>query len=152
VPLLSDKTGVGPYYEIIPLKESDVPLNRPVNSVCSGCRREDVDGDEDVDVVYPVDVNRPGMVDEIWRGDSVFYLATTLYIIVTNEIKEALTRLNRAMSTSSIPIEFLRRTISGLLLGSRQSRRRSTWTHSRQPAELAAATEQSLRNDTVSQV
>ncbi len=34
------------------------------------------------------------MVDEIWRGDSVFYLATTLYIIVTNDIKEALTRIH----------------------------------------------------------
>ena len=88
VPLLSDKAGVGPYYEIFPLKESDVPHNRPVKSVCSGCRREDVD------VVYPHNVNRPRMADEIWRGESVFFLATTLYIIVTNDIKEALTRIH----------------------------------------------------------
>jgi hypothetical protein len=33
------------------------------------------------------------MTDEIWRGDRVFYLATTLYIIVTNDIKETLTRI-----------------------------------------------------------
>jgi hypothetical protein len=85
VPLLSDKASVGPYYEILPLKESDVPRNRPVKGVCSGCHREDLK------VVYSVDVN---MADELWRGDSVFYLATTLYIIVTNDIKEALTRIH----------------------------------------------------------
>jgi|HubBroStandDraft_2_1064218.scaffolds.fasta_scaffold131021_2 hypothetical protein len=87
VPLLTDKAGVGPYYEIFPLKESDVPRNRPVKGVCSGCHREDVE------VIYPLDVNRPRMADEIWRGDSVFYLATTLYIIVTDDIKEVLTRI-----------------------------------------------------------
>jgi hypothetical protein len=86
VPLLRDKADVGPYYEIVPLKESDVPLNRPVKGVCSGCHREDVEAIFD-------DVN-PRMADEIWRGDSVFYLATTLYIIVTNDIKEALTRIH----------------------------------------------------------
>ncbi len=86
VPLLRDKAGVGPYYEIIPLKESEVPLNRPVKGVCSGCHREDV-------AAIFHDVDRPRMADEIWRGDNIFYLATTLYIIVTNDIKEALTRI-----------------------------------------------------------
>jgi hypothetical protein len=87
VPLLTDKTGVGPYYEILPLKESNVPRNRPVKGVCSGCHREAVE------VVYPPELNRPRMVDEIWRGDSISYLATTLYIIVSNDIKEALARI-----------------------------------------------------------
>lgn len=84
VPLLSDETGVGPYYEVFPLKESDVPLNRPVKSVCSGCHREDVGFIPEV---------RPRMADEIWRGESIFYLATTLYIIVTNDVKNALSRI-----------------------------------------------------------
>jgi len=87
VPLLSDKTGVGPYYEIFPSRKSDLPRNRTVKGVCSGCHREDIE------VVYPLDVNRPRMTDEIWRGDRVFYLATTLFIIVTNDIKETLTRI-----------------------------------------------------------
>ena len=88
VPLLSDSTGVGPYYAILPLRESGVPRNRAVKSACSACHRRDVE------VVYPIDVNRPRIAEEIWRGDSVFYLATTLCIIVTNDSKEALTNIH----------------------------------------------------------
>lgn len=84
VPLLSDPAGVGPYYQIIPLNESEYPRDRLPKIRCAGCQRVDVK------YVYPL----PGirMAPDMWKGHSIFYIGSTLYIVVTDEVREALLR------------------------------------------------------------
>jgi hypothetical protein len=61
VPLLSDMAGVGPYFQIIPLNESDYPRDRLPASTCSGCHLVDMK------VVYPWDA-KIRMTADMWRG------------------------------------------------------------------------------------
>jgi hypothetical protein len=97
VSILSDKTGVRPYYQVLPLRESDYPRDRPVKVVCTGCHRENVD------VIDILAGERVLMTDEIWKGNNIFHLATTLYIIVTDEIKKALSTLRPTNVTFADP-------------------------------------------------
>jgi Protein of unknown function (Gmx_para_CXXCG) len=83
-PLLTDTSKIGPYYELIILNESGYPPGRAPKSICSGCGRPDVDDRR----------RRIVMTPEMWKGDKIFFLATTLYVIVTNELKELLERNN----------------------------------------------------------
>jgi hypothetical protein len=83
-PLLSDTSTIDHYYELIVLNESGYPPGGKPKSICSGCGRPDVD----------VRKRRIVMTPEMWKGDKIFFLATTLHIIVTNELKELLERNN----------------------------------------------------------
>jgi hypothetical protein len=87
VALLNETADVGPYYQVLPLRESNYPRDRPVKSVCAGCRRVNVDN---IDTLAG---ERVRMTDDMWSGDSIFYLATTLHIIVTDKIRKALSRV-----------------------------------------------------------
>jgi hypothetical protein len=94
VPLLLSKEALGPYFELLPLNESGHPPDRPVRSICPACRREDVDvmtqgepGD---------DPNRPHMRYEMWKGQKIFRLATTLWIIITDDLMRALSGVKPA--------------------------------------------------------
>ena len=84
VPLLADVARVGPYYQIIPLKESEYPRDRLPKITCSGCQRVDVK------FVYPLPEIR--MAREMWRGHSIFYIGSTSYIVVPDKVREALLR------------------------------------------------------------
>ncbi len=83
-PLLADTSAIGPYYELIVLNESGYPPGGTPRSVCSGCGRPDVDSEKRQLVMTP----------EMWNGDKIFFLATTLHVIVTSELKELLERNN----------------------------------------------------------
>ncbi len=84
VPLLSDAAGVVPYYQIIPLHESEYPRDRLPKIRCAGCQRVDVK------FVYPLPAIR--MAPDMWRGHTIFYIGSTLYIVVTDRVREALLR------------------------------------------------------------
>jgi hypothetical protein len=81
-PLLKDVTRGGPYYEMIVLNESGDPPGGTPKRICSGCGRPDVDSQ----------TRRLLMRPEMWQGEDIFFLATTLWIIVTDRVKEMLER------------------------------------------------------------
>ena len=83
-PLLTDTSGVGPYYEIFPRYASNEPPNRIIESRCVACGRIEVK----VGRWNSRDPLR--MADDTWRGHSMFYLGSTLHFIVTDEVRNAL--------------------------------------------------------------
>jgi hypothetical protein len=83
-PMLTDTSTIGPYYELIVLNESGYPPGGEPKSICSGCGRREIDSRRRQIVMTP----------EMWKGDKIFFLSTTLYVILTNELKELLERNN----------------------------------------------------------
>jgi hypothetical protein len=84
IELLKNVEEVPDYYEMVIKNESKMPIFTKINSSCNKCKRVDIDDDSRLFQ----------MVDEIWNGHSIFYLATTLYIIVTDNIKNKLEELS----------------------------------------------------------
>jgi hypothetical protein len=85
VPLLRSTTEVGPYYEIVPLNESDIPQDRRSRRRCPGCQRLDVE-------VVDSEKTTLRMTDDMWKGHNIFYLGSTLFILVSDKIRETLLR------------------------------------------------------------
>lgn len=80
VPLLSRTDTVGPYFELVIQSVSGyAPGAQPLH-VCSGCGRE----------TFPDDKARFVMVESMWKGADIFFLASTLYIVVTDRVRRAL--------------------------------------------------------------
>ena len=75
---LSDLSSVGPYFEAIPTSESGWPPGGAPVSVCFGCLRPQVDQQ----------TRQLVMRADMWRGVPIFYLATTLWIIVSDDLKK----------------------------------------------------------------
>jgi hypothetical protein len=87
VPLLSDKTAIGPYYEMIPRYESECSPEWIESGPCPAClsiRKKNLPKRE---------MYRVGMVDNLWKGHKIFYYKTTLHIYVTDGVKVAVERL-----------------------------------------------------------
>jgi len=80
VPLTSDRKDVGRYFEICILKESDWPPGGAPERICTGCGRPEVN-------TYKREIR---MTAGMWRGEQMFLLATTLYVIVTDDLKRIL--------------------------------------------------------------
>jgi hypothetical protein len=77
-PSSHDLCGVGPYFEVVIRDESSLPEGYELLSVCSGCRLPKINK-----------ANRLlRMTDSMWRGQQIFFLATTLYIVVTDALKQ----------------------------------------------------------------
>jgi len=83
-PPLTGISTIGPYYELIVLNESDYPPGGRPKGFCSECGRPDVDNK----------MRRLVMTPEMWKGEKIFFLATTLQMIVTSDLKELLERNN----------------------------------------------------------
>jgi len=83
VPQLNSPVGVGPYFEICIMKESDYPPGGKPKSICPGCKREEID----------ILKREIVMTDKMWKGDQIFYLSTTSYVIITNEFKKIIENL-----------------------------------------------------------
>lgn len=80
VPLARSTEGVGPYFELVVQAESGyAPRGEPV-SVCGGCGRRE----------FAKSSVRFRTVESMWKGADVFFLAGTLYIVVTERIRSAL--------------------------------------------------------------
>ena len=82
VPILKDTSEIGPYFEVLILKESAYPPGCTPTSICAGCNRPDVDSS----------TRELRMNPEMWKGDNIFFLATTLYVVITNEVMERVAR------------------------------------------------------------
>ncbi len=83
VPILEDTCGVGAYFEILVTKKSKYPPGGTPTATCLGCKREEVDGT----------ARQLRMTTEMWNGDNIFFLPTTLYIIITDVVRERLSLL-----------------------------------------------------------
>jgi hypothetical protein len=82
VPLVREPSVVGPYHEMVVTGESARPPGADVVSTCAACGRESFDTARRALVMNPA----------MWRGQDVFFLATTLGIVVTEAVKTELTR------------------------------------------------------------
>jgi hypothetical protein len=78
-----DPLKVPPYYELVVTAESRQPPGAELEAVCDLCGRETYDDSARQLVMEP----------EMWNGDDVFFLRTTLWIIVTDSVKTLLERL-----------------------------------------------------------
>ena len=83
VPLLTRTGPIGPYYEMVILSDSAYPPGGEPVSVCSGCGRESIDNDKRQIV----------MRSSMWRGGDIFFLATTLHIIISDRLRRLLQEL-----------------------------------------------------------
>ena len=83
LPLLTSIAGLEPYYEVIILKDSGFPPGGTPKSICAGCGRQEID-----DATRKITIT-----SEMWRGEAVFFLATTLYVIVTDPVKRLLQKI-----------------------------------------------------------
>ena len=79
--LVKPTNDIGPYFEMLITAESAKPPGAEVASKCDLCGREEYD--------RRVLVMRP----EMWRGEDVFHLATTLWIVITGSVRDALRQL-----------------------------------------------------------
>ena len=80
VPLFTRTDSIGPYFELVIQSTSDyAPEAKPL-SVCSGCHRE----------TFPETETRFVMTESMWNGADIFFLASTLHIVVTDRIRKAL--------------------------------------------------------------
>ncbi|MCP4978471.1 MAG: hypothetical protein GY931_20185 [Maribacter sp.] len=64
-------------YEMIIKHESKHPLFTKVKSICDKCKRENIDNESRLLL----------MTDELWNEHTIFLLSTTLYIIITDDLK-----------------------------------------------------------------
>lgn len=83
VPILGDAFGVGSYYEILVRNESRYPPGGAPTRICPGCKRPEVDGA----------ARELRMTPEMWNGDNIFFFATTLYVVITDVVRERLSLL-----------------------------------------------------------
>ena len=94
VPLLTRTDTVGPYFELVIQSESGNAPGAEPRSVCSGCGRE----------IFPDGDARFVMADSMWKGADIFFLTSTLYIVVTDRVRQALQDL-RATNVQFEPFE-----------------------------------------------
>jgi hypothetical protein len=82
VPMLKATSEIGPYFEMVILKESAYPPGGTPKRICPRCKRPDVDNS----------TRELRMTPEMWKGDKIFLLATTLYVVITDELRERISR------------------------------------------------------------
>lgn len=84
---------IEPYYQILVRSESDYPKGGAPVSVCPVCKHEVID-----------DVKRElAMYEDMWRGQPIFLLRTTLYVIVTEALAEKI-RQSGATNVDFVPV------------------------------------------------
>ena len=94
VPPLIGSDSLNPYFEMIIQSASEyAPQVEPI-ATCSGCGRETFRDDE----------RRLIMSETMWRGADLFFLRSTLYIVVTDRIQRALSDLG-ATNVQFAPFE-----------------------------------------------
>lgn len=84
VPILQVTSEIGPYFEVLILKESEYPLGGTPTKICAGCNRPDVDDS----------TRELRMKPDMWKGDNIFFLATTLYFVIIDEVRKRVAQLH----------------------------------------------------------
>lgn len=77
--LLDQASAAGSYSEFLVLHESGFPPGGTPISVCSGCRRPEIGPNRQLK-----------MTPEMWKGEAIFFMATTLHVIVTDKLKKSI--------------------------------------------------------------
>jgi hypothetical protein len=83
VPQLSDNQSIGPYHEVIIMNQSGLPPGATPVITCPACGREE----------FNEDARKLVMTQSMWKGDDIFFLSTTLYIIITDPLKRQIEQL-----------------------------------------------------------
>jgi hypothetical protein len=83
VPLMTSHLEIGPYFEICILNESDWPPGGKPKRICPGCKRHEINNS----------TREIRMTVNMWKGNHIFFLATTLHVIVTNDLKKRIQNL-----------------------------------------------------------
>jgi len=83
VPPLSRTDSIGPYFELVVQTESGRAPGAEPDSICGGCGRE----------TYPDKADRLVMRESMWKGADIFFLASTLWIVVTDRVRGSLLEL-----------------------------------------------------------
>jgi hypothetical protein len=78
IEFLPNTASAQPFWEMIVLSESGLPRGIADVSACAGCGRRLYDGSARILSMFP----------EMWRGSPIFTLATTLWIIVTDDLHQ----------------------------------------------------------------
>ena len=86
------RESIGPYYQVLVRSESDYPKGGKPVSVCPVCKREAIDDKQ----------RELTMTENMWRGQPIFFLRTTLYIVVTEPFAEII-RKAHASNVDFIP-------------------------------------------------
>jgi hypothetical protein len=84
---------IAPYYQILVRSTSDYPKGGSPVSVCPVCKHEMID-DEKRELV---------MREDMWRGQPIFLLKTTLYVIVTEALAEKIQKAG-ASNVDFVPV------------------------------------------------
>jgi hypothetical protein len=72
-----------PFYELVVTAESHRPPGTEESKRCKLCGRDS----------YNNDARRLVMLPDMWRGDDIFFLATTRWIVVTDRVQNILRNL-----------------------------------------------------------
>ncbi|MGR9086643.1 MAG: hypothetical protein ACU841_06165 [Gammaproteobacteria bacterium] len=83
---------ISPYYQVLVRAVSDYPKGGSPVSVCSVCKHEAIEDDKRELI----------MRDEMWRGHQIFFLRTTLYVMVTENLADKI-RKAQATNVSFVP-------------------------------------------------
>ncbi|MGZ8183839.1 MAG: hypothetical protein ACXWT1_17950 [Methylobacter sp.] len=83
---------IGAYYQILVRSESDYPTGGTPISTCPVCKRESIE-EEKRELI---------MKEEMWRGQHIFFLKTTLHVVVTEPLVEKIRRM-QAGNVNFIP-------------------------------------------------
>lgn len=86
------KESIGSYYQVLVRAESDYPKGGAPVSICPVCRHEAIEDDKRELV----------MTDAMWRGQDIFFLRTTLYVMVTETLADKI-REAEATNVSFLP-------------------------------------------------
>jgi hypothetical protein len=74
---------ISPYFEVCLSRESKLPVGVVLKSTCSACGRRE----------YEQTNRQISMTDDMWNGAKIFHMATTLRVVVKDEIKICIERL-----------------------------------------------------------
>jgi hypothetical protein len=88
-----DQNSIQPYYQVLIASESDYPKGGEPITSCPVCKQESFD-DSKRELV---------MRNDMWKGQQIFFLKTTLYMIVTEVLVEKIRQAN-ATNIDFVPI------------------------------------------------
>jgi hypothetical protein len=83
---------IGRYYQILVRSESDYPKGGAPVSTCPLCKRKSIE-EEKRELI---------MKEEMWRGQQIFFLRTTLHVVVTESLAEKI-RSAQASNVEFVP-------------------------------------------------
>jgi hypothetical protein len=78
VPLLMRTDSIEPYFELVIQPESGYETGAEPISICPGCGRK----------TFPENSERLVMVETMWKRADIFFLTSTLYIVITDRVHQ----------------------------------------------------------------